>query len=66
MVYNKDMALIELIDLRMNKYEESKKYVESTFWQGYHEGWKCAYQDLKEILEQHNVNLLGELVWKAD
>ena len=47
-------TLEEVIQIRQNKYnkeKQNKTYTE--FWQGYMEGWYCAYKDLIEILEQN-------------
>ncbi len=49
-------TLGDIISLRQNKYNEDLKRPFSQFWNGYHNGWFHAYQDLKEILEQHGFN----------
>ena len=51
-------TLKDIIALRGNKYADDAKNPSYTeFWQGYFEGWKNAYRDLKEILEQNGFNL---------
>lgn len=51
------MTLKELIEQRMNKNDQFKMQTNVELWQGYCEGWRCAYKDLLEILEQHGFDL---------
>lgn len=51
-------TLKNIIVLRGSKYtDEAKNPSYTEFWQGYFEGWKDAYRDLKEILVQNGFNL---------
>ena len=52
------MTLKEIIELRGNKYTPCSC---SDFQKGYEEGWKCAYRDLKEILEQNGFDMNVEI-----
>ena len=49
------LTLKDIIDRRGGKYDEDilNKVSMSEFWSGYQVGWKMAYQDLREILDQH-------------
>ena len=49
------MTLKEIIDSRGSKYDEDlqRQVPMDKFWQGYQMGWKCAYQDIREILDQY-------------
>ena len=49
------LTLKDIIDKRGNKYDDDlQRHVPmDRFWQGYQVGWKMAYQDLREILDQH-------------
>ena len=53
------MTLKKIIDLRRNKYTTCAC---SDFQKGWEAGWKCAYQDLKEILEQNNFDINVEVI----
>lgn len=64
-------TLKDIIALRKRKYVVDEKNPSYTdFWQGYFEGWKRAYQDIEEILEQNDFNLdvpvIGETKTDAD
>ena len=51
-------TLGEIIDLRKNKYaEDAKNPSISDFYHGYFDGWRNAYRDLKEILEQNGFDM---------
>jgi hypothetical protein len=52
------MTLLELIELRQNKYKSSSC---SDFQKGYEAGWIWAYQDLKEILSQNGFDMNVEV-----
>lgn len=49
------MTLKEIIDKRGSKYDDDilNQVSMDRFWSGYQLGWKQAYQDLREILDQH-------------
>ena len=53
------MTLREIIDSRGNKYTPCSM---SDFQKGYETGWRWAYQDLKEILEQNNFDMDIEVI----
>ena len=55
------MTLKEIIEMRGHKYDEDLKAAQSDFHKGYKSGWKWAYEDLKEILEQHGFNMEVEV-----
>jgi hypothetical protein len=51
-------TLKDIIVLRGRKYaDDAKNPSYSEFLQGCFEGWKNAYRDIEEILEQNNFNL---------
>ena len=51
-------TLRDIIALRGSKYVDEEKNPSYTeFFQGRFDGWKSAYRDLKEILEQNGFNL---------
>lgn len=52
------MTLKEIIDRRGHKYDDDiiHQVSMSDYWKGYEMGWKCAYQDLREILDQYGFN----------
>lgn len=54
------MTLRELINMRKKK---DACVAVDKFWKGYVAGWEEAYNDLEEILEQHDFDL-GVLVIK--
>ena len=60
------MTLKDVIDSRGSKYDDDilNQVSMSEFWSGYQVGWKMAYQDLREILDQHgfdkNVTVIKE------
>lgn len=49
------LTLKDIIDRRGNKYDDDilNQVSMSEFWSGYQVGWKMAYQDLREILDQN-------------
>ena len=49
------MTLKEIIDSRGGKYDDDILHQVSMtdFWGGYQVGWKMAYQDIREILDQN-------------
>ena len=51
------MKLAQLINIRGNKFAEDVKYSCTDFHKGYMEGWRWAYKDLKEILEQNGFDM---------
>lgn len=52
------MTLGEIIEKRGRKYDEQIQFnTSSDYWKGYMSGWKWAYQDLKEILEQNGFSM---------
>lgn len=53
------MTLKEIIESRGNKYTPCSA---SDFQKGYETGWKWAYQDLKEILEQNGFDMNIEVM----
>ena len=55
------MTLKDIIEVRGHKFDDSLKCSQADFWKGYKTGWKNAYQDLKEILEQHGFNMEVEV-----
>ena len=57
------MTLREIIETRKNKYEPFASDCScSDTHKGYMAGWKWAYQDLKEILEQNGFNMDVEVI----
>lgn len=48
------MTLKEIIEVRKNKYTSCFC---SDFQKGYETGWKWAYEDLQEILEQNGFDM---------
>lgn len=60
------MTLKEIIDCRGSKYDEDilNQVSMADHWRGYQLGWKAAYQDLREILDQYgfdkNVTIIKE------
>ena len=49
------MTLKEIIDSRGSRFDRDiqERIPMAEYWQGYQMGWKCAYQDLREILDQY-------------
>lgn len=52
-------TLADIIEVRKNKYDDSTG---ADYYKGYATGWHWAYQDMKEILEQHGVDLDKEII----
>ena len=51
-------TLREIIDWRQQKSSyHSQGLPSGSWWEGYYEGWRWAYQDLKEILEQNSFDM---------
>lgn len=53
------MTLKEIIDCRGHKYDEDiqNNVSMANYWAGYQMGWKTAYQDLREILDQYGFDM---------
>ena len=49
-------TLKDIIHIRETKYDKTKNASMSDFWQGYEEGWRSAYRDLREILSQFHID----------
>jgi hypothetical protein len=49
------MTLKDIIDSRGSRFDRDiqERVPMAEFWQGYQHGWKMAYQDLREILDQN-------------
>lgn len=49
------MTLKDVIDSRGSKFDRDiqERVPMAEFWRGYQLGWKMAYQDLREILDQY-------------
>ena len=47
---------VSIIHIRETKYDKTKNVSMSDFWQGYEEGWRSAYRDLREILSQFHID----------
>lgn len=49
------MTLKDVIDTRGSRYDRDiqERVPMAEYWSGYQHGWKAAYQDLREILDQH-------------
>lgn len=56
------MTLKEIIESRGNKYTPCSC---SEFQKGYETGWRWAYQDLKEILEQNGFDMDIEVIQES-
>ena len=57
------MTLSEIIEKRGHKYDEQLgRTSASDYYVGYMSGWKWAYQDIKEILEQNGFPMDIEVV----
>ena len=60
------MTLKDIIDSRGSRYDDDilRRASMTEFWDGYQVGWKAAYQDLREILDQHgfdkNITVIKE------
>lgn len=53
----KNLSLKDIINIRKNKYKGKGEFYHNDFWKGYICGWFWAYNDLEEILKQHNFDL---------
>lgn len=57
------MTLAEIIEKRGHKYDEHIGRTSTSDWYaGYMLGWKWAYQDLAEILEQNGFDMNIEVM----
>lgn len=61
----KQMTLREVIEKRQHKYDKEYPHCHSERRKQYMTGWYWAYQDLLEILEQHNFDM-NQIVVKGD
>lgn len=59
------MSLLQIINIREHKYDNHIGTYKSEFEDGYESGWRMAYQDLREILEQNNFDM-NQLVIKSE
>ena len=49
------MTLKDIIDSRGSRFDRDiqERIPMAEYWQGYQMGWKCAYQDIRDILDQY-------------